>query len=137
MPTNRRSRHYLLLIFSHLLFELYPLAHFILAFQFSSMGSTVCIMFLCGKIHLYTTKDDTFKPVNINAIFLNKICWLLVCNIICSQFNMGNATVLRNDVKLHHASPLPCLNTTKYLAKFHQSFHFFKRVWHRRAPLRV
>ena len=110
---------------------------FNLAFQFSSMGSTLSITFLSGKIHLHTTKDDTCKPVNINAIFLNKICWLLVCNIFCSQFNINNTTILRTNVKLHHASPLPYLNSTKYLAKFHQSFHLFKRVWHKRAPLWV
>ena len=103
---------------------------FNLAFQFSSMGSTLSITFLSGKIHLHTTKDDTCRPVNINAIFLNKICWLLACNIFCAQSNINNTTILRTNVKLHHASPLPYLNSTKYLAKFHQLFHLFKRVWH-------
>ena len=99
---------------------------FNLAFQFRSMGSTLSITFLSGKIHLHTTKDDSCKPVNINAIFLNKICWLLVCNIFCSQFNINNTTILRTNVKLHHASPVPYLNSTKYLENISSHFIYLK-----------
>ena len=54
----------------HLLFELYQLVYFISAFEDLQNSISWGPPF---ALHLLT-KGDTFKPVNIDILFLHKIC---------------------------------------------------------------
>ena len=51
------------------------------------MGSLLNIMFWFVKCTLIV-KGDTFKPVNIDILFLEKIYLLSVYNTFCSQFSL-------------------------------------------------
>ena len=46
-------------------------------------------MFLGVDYRVYMPKHDTFKPVKIDILFLQKNCKSLVlCNIFCCQFDL-------------------------------------------------
>ena len=46
--------------------------YFIFAFQFSSMGVPLLHYVLICKIHLHTTKDEPFKPIIAETLYLYK-----------------------------------------------------------------
>ena len=67
--------------------------HFILRpSKFNSKESPLCIM-LWNVSYTLTYKDDISKPVNIYIFFLRTIGQLLVCNMVCSQFDTNLALI--------------------------------------------
>ena len=41
-------------------------------------------------------EDETFNPVNIDILFLHKICQLLVCNLFCFQSDTSLVPISKN-----------------------------------------
>ena len=72
--------------------------------KFNFMGSPFSIIFWSVKCKLtcqvYKIKNlpakyDTFKFVNIDIFFLSKICYLLVYDMFCSQFDTNLVPIRR------------------------------------------
>ena len=55
--------------------------------------SPLCIMFWSVKFTHLHAKDDTFEPVNIGIFFLQKICKLLLYDMLCLQFDTNFAPI--------------------------------------------
>ena len=57
-----------------------------LYFKTFKIQSPLCMLF-CSVKYTFNVKNDTFKPVKMDILFINKICYILVYNITFSQFD--------------------------------------------------
>ena len=82
------------------------------------MGFELCSGFQNTHLH---AKDDPFKPVNIDVLFMYKTCELWVHDMFCTQFDANLSYIPRVIIKINELKSLvkhvSCYCRTRLICK--------------------